>query len=76
MEEITVPKNVEQIIDYLFIDTYKSNNMKIGVNDMTANDSEMCMRISFHHYSGNFAASMRPTTLFFEILLLENDSIK
>jgi len=27
-----------------FIDTYKSNNIKIGVNDMTVNDSEMCVR--------------------------------
>jgi len=39
-----VPKKVEQINDYLFIDTYKSNNIKIGVNDMTVNDSEMCAR--------------------------------
>jgi len=39
-----VPKKVEQINDYLFIDTYKSNNLKIGVNDMTVNDSEMCVR--------------------------------
>jgi len=39
-----VPKKVEQINDYLFIDTYKSNNMKIGVNDMTVNDSEMYVR--------------------------------
>jgi len=38
-----VPKQVEQINDHLFIDTYKSNNIKIGVNDMT-NDSEMCVR--------------------------------
>jgi len=29
-----VPKKVEQINDYLFIDTCKSNNIKIGVNDM------------------------------------------
>jgi len=36
-----VPKKVEQINDHLFIDTYKSNNIKIGVNDMTVNDSEM-----------------------------------
>jgi len=28
-----VPKKVEQINDHLFIDTYKSNNIKIGVND-------------------------------------------
>jgi len=34
-----VPKNVEQINDYLFIDTYKSNKIKVGVND-----SEMCVR--------------------------------
>jgi len=39
-----VPKNVEQINDDLFIDTNKSNNIKIGVNDMTVNDSEMCIR--------------------------------
>jgi len=39
-----VPKKVEQINDYLFIDTYKSNNIKIGVIDMTVNDSEMCVR--------------------------------
>jgi len=34
-----VPKTVEQIHNHLFIDTYKSNNIKIGVND-----SEMCVR--------------------------------
>jgi len=40
-----VPKKVEQINDHLFIiDTYKSNNIKIGVNDMKVNDSEMCVR--------------------------------
>jgi len=39
-----VPKNVEQINDHLFIDTYMLNNIKIGVNDMTVNDSEMCVR--------------------------------
>jgi len=39
-----VPKKVEQINDHLFIDTYKSNKIKIGVNDMTVNDSEMSMR--------------------------------
>jgi len=38
------PKKVEHINDHLFIDTYKSNNIKIGVNDMTVNDSEMCVR--------------------------------
>jgi len=30
-----VPKKVEQINDYLFIETYKSNKIKIGVNEMT-----------------------------------------
>jgi len=30
---ILVHKKVEQINDHLFIDTYKSNNIKIGVND-------------------------------------------
>jgi len=39
-----MPKRVEQINDYLFIDAHKSNNIKIGVNDMTVNDSEMCVR--------------------------------
>jgi len=39
-----VPKKVEQINDHLFIDTYKSNNIKIGVNDVTVNYSEMCVR--------------------------------
>jgi len=39
-----MPINVEQINDHLIIDTYKSNNIKIGVNDMTVYDSEMCVR--------------------------------
>jgi len=34
-----VLKKVEQIND-----TNKSNNIKIGVNNMTVNDSEMCVR--------------------------------
>jgi len=38
-----VPKKVEQINDHLFIDTYKSNNIKIDAN-MTVNDSKMCVR--------------------------------
>jgi len=37
-------KKVEQINDHLFIGTYTSNNIKIGVNDMTVNDSEKCVR--------------------------------
>jgi len=40
----TVPKKVEQINDHLLIDTYKSNNINIGVNDITVNDSEMSVR--------------------------------
>jgi len=43
-QRFTVHKKVKQINDHLFIDTYKSNNIKIGVNDMTVNDSEMCVR--------------------------------
>jgi len=39
-----VPKKFEQIDDHLFIDTYNANNIKIGVNDKTVNDSEMCVR--------------------------------
>jgi len=39
-----MPKKIEQINDYLFIDTYKSNNIKIVMNEMTVNDSEMCAR--------------------------------
>jgi len=39
-----VSKKVAQINDHLFKDTYMSNSIKIGVNDMTVNDSEMCVR--------------------------------
>jgi len=38
-----VPKKVDQSNDHLLIDTYKSNNINIGLNDMTVNDSEMCV---------------------------------
>jgi len=41
---LKLPKKVEQIIDHLFINTYKSNNIKVNVNDMTVTDSEMCVR--------------------------------
>jgi len=44
MEEIYNASKVEQINDYLFIDTYKSNNITIGVNEMMVNDSETCVR--------------------------------
>jgi len=36
-----VPKKVEQVNDYLL---KQSNNMKVGVNNMTVNDSKMCVR--------------------------------
>jgi len=39
LRRLSVPKKVEQINDHLFIDIYKPNNIKIGVNDMTVNDS-------------------------------------
>jgi len=44
LRRFIVPKKVEQINDHFFIDTYKSNNIKIGVNDMTMNDREMSVR--------------------------------
>jgi len=44
MGRFIVPKKVEQINYHLFIDIYKSNNINIGVNDMTVNDGEMCVR--------------------------------
>jgi len=39
-----VPRKVEQINDLLVIDTYKSISIQIGVNDMTVNASETCVR--------------------------------
>jgi len=39
-----VPTKFQQINDHLFIDTYKSNDINIGVNDMMVNDGEMCVR--------------------------------
>jgi len=40
-----VPKQLNKwMITVLFIDTYKSNNINIGVNDMTMNDGEMCVK--------------------------------
>jgi hypothetical protein len=41
---VIVLKKVELINDYLFIDTYKSNKIKIGMNEMRVNDSEISMR--------------------------------
>jgi len=42
----TLPTKLNKLMTraYLFIDTYKSNNIKIGVNDMTVNDNEMRVR--------------------------------
>jgi len=39
-----VPKKVEQINDYLFMNTYKSNDIKRGMNEMRVNDNEMSTR--------------------------------
>jgi len=36
-----VPKKVKQINECLFIDTYKSNKIKIVMNEMRVNDSEI-----------------------------------
>jgi len=44
MEDLYSAYKIEQINDYSFIDTYKSNNIKVGVNDITVNDNEMCVR--------------------------------
>jgi len=41
-----VPKKVEQINDHVFIDTYKSNNIKIGV-DITVNDCQLAQIQSY-----------------------------
>jgi len=37
-------KNVEQINDYLFICNYKSSEIKVGMDEMRVDDSEMSMR--------------------------------
>jgi len=40
-----VPKKLNKLMTiYLFIDTYKSNKINIGVNEITVNNSEMCAR--------------------------------
>jgi len=40
-----MPNKLNKLITtYSFIDTHKSNNIKIGANDMTVNDSEMSVR--------------------------------
>jgi len=44
MEVIYNASKFEQINVYLFIDPYKSNKIKIGMNEMRVNDSEMSMR--------------------------------
>jgi len=43
MEEIYSLKTLNEYNYYLFIDTYKSNKIKIGVNEMTVNGSEICV---------------------------------
>jgi len=45
MEVIYSAYKVHELIkDYLFIYTYKSNKIKISMDEMTMNDSEMCVR--------------------------------
>jgi len=39
-----VPKKREQINDYLFIDTYESNKIKIDMNELRVNKSEISMK--------------------------------
>jgi len=39
-----VPKKVKQINDYIFIDTYKSNTINIGLNEMMVSDGKMSLR--------------------------------
>jgi len=39
-----VSKEVEQINDYVFVDTYNSNKMKASMNEMRVNDSELSIR--------------------------------
>jgi len=40
-----VPKKLNKLMTtYLFIDTYNLNKIKIDVNEMTVNDSEMRVR--------------------------------
>ena len=41
-----MPIKVEQINVNIFLDTYNSNNKKIGMNEMRMNDDEMSMRWS------------------------------
>jgi len=42
--EIYSDLTVELINDYLFIDTNKSNNINVGVNEMTVNGIVKCGR--------------------------------
>jgi len=35
---------LNKLMNYLFIDTYKSSKIQIGMNKMMVNDSEMCVR--------------------------------
>jgi len=39
-----VPKKVLKMFDYLFIDTYKTNEIKLALMNLMVNDNEMCMR--------------------------------
>jgi len=39
-----VREKVEQINDYLFTNTFKSNKLKISMNEMKVNDSKLSLR--------------------------------
>jgi len=40
---IIMPEKIEHVNDYFFIDTYKSNKIKISLNELRVIDSEMCV---------------------------------
>jgi len=79
-----VPKIVEQINEYLFICTYKSNTLKIGMNEMRVNDSEMSLRwnneawsISCYIYGANVNVNICLAECFFVHIVdvIVNDNI-
>jgi len=44
MEVIYGAYKVEKINEYLFTETYTSNEIKLGINELKVNDSEISMR--------------------------------
>jgi len=70
--EIIVPKKVEQINDHLFIDTYKSNNINIGLNDMTERTKDGSL-IYVWTYVLWTADAIRPAFLYFLGFMAEQE---